>query len=223
MPSGVWIEHKTLLGAARARNSGVRWVAGRADVLAFADADDVAELGWLSALKKAVIVDRFDVIGGVMRVYNRSGEQVILPGKDFWYLQSVYGCNCAVSRSAWAVLGGFRPNLGTCEDTDLAWRAGECGLRVGITEAAVVVYTLRRGMAEFRQRVRWGRSSIALLRAHGLAVGEHWPTLRGILRNLRANGFATSALLAGFGQFVGQCVGVLSAWARRQSALRSRA
>jgi hypothetical protein len=82
-------------------------------------------------------------------------------------------------------------------------------LRVELVESAVVGYALRSGWAEWRQRVTWGRSSVALLRAHRLPLSGHLPTLRGLVGHKRSHGFASNPLVAGLGQFAGQWAGRL--------------
>lgn len=215
----VWMEFSTRLGAATARNCGVQWLNGRARLLAFVDSDDIAYDDWLSELRKRLSSGESDVVGGVLEFVSGGRTRRVAPDLDFWYRQAVYGSNCAVTRQAWELLGGFSPNVGTCEDTDLAWRAGEAGLRVDIIPTAVVRYSLRIGWAEWRQRVMWGRSSVALLRAHDLTLSRHLPKLTGLVLHKRSTGFASTALVAGLGQFLGQWVGKLH---DGRSALRQR-
>ena len=218
--AAVWIEFPTRLGAATARNAGVEWLGGRARVLAFLDADDIAHHDWLAELRSHIVHRRSDVVGGVLELVTRDGTRSVEPGVDFWYRQAVYGSNCAVTRECWERLGGFSPGVGTCEDTDLAWRAGEMGMRVDIVLTAVVRYSLRQGWAEWRQRVTWGRSSTALLRAHDLPLSSHLPDLRGLVQHKRSHGLATSPVIAGIGQFAGQWIGKLFDAPSRRSDVR---
>jgi len=178
-------------------------------VLAFADSDDTAYHNWLSELRESLASGEHKLVGGVLEVVSQDGVRRVEPGLDFWYRQAVYGCNCAVTREGWERLGGFSPGVGTCEDTDLAWRAGDIGLHVDVVRTAVVRYSLRHGWAEWRQRAVWGRSSVALLRAHDLPLSRHLPDLRGLIQHKRSVGFASSPLIAGLGQFTGQWVGRL--------------
>jgi cellulose synthase/poly-beta-1,6-N-acetylglucosamine synthase-like glycosyltransferase len=195
------------MGAGAARNMGVDWLSGRADVLAFVDSDDIAHDDWLAELHEGLAHDELDLAGGVLEVFSGGHRHVVRPGLDFWYRQAVYGSNCAITREAWQRLGGFSTRVGTCEDTDLAWRAAGVGLRVDIVPTAVVRYTLRHGTAEWRQRVTWGRSSVALIRAHDLPMSRHLPTLRGLISHKRSHGLASSPMIAGLGQFAGQSIG----------------
>jgi Glycosyltransferases, probably involved in cell wall biogenesis len=205
----VWIEFPTRLGAATARNYGVQWMNSGAHILAFADVDDVVHQNWLSELCAPLVAGEADLVGGVLEVVSGGRVRTITPGQDYWYRQAVFGGNCAITSEAWKLLGGFSAHVGTCEDTDLAWRAGELGLRVRVVPTAIVHYSLRQGIQEWRQRVVWGRSSVALLRAHGLALSRHLPSLPGLVRDKRVGGFASNALIAGLGQFVGQWWGRL--------------
>jgi GT2 family glycosyltransferase len=205
--AAVWLEYPTRMGAAAARNIGVDWLSGRAEVLAFVDSDDIAYDNWLAELREGLARDELDLAGGVIEVFSGGRWRVIRPQVDFWYRQAVDTSVCAITREAWQRLGGFSTRVGTCEDTDLAWRAAEIGLRVDIVPTAVVRFTLRHGAAEFRQRVAWGRSSVALLRAHDLPLSRHLPTLRGLISHKRSCGLASSPLIAGLGQFAWQWVG----------------
>lgn len=204
-----WLEFRTRLGAATARNWGVAWLDGRAKILAFVDADDIARPDWLSQLHRPLATGAADLVGGPLELASRGRTYSVEPGHDFWYRQALYGSNCAVTRDGWTRLGGFHSDVGTCEDTDLAWRAGDLGLHIELVSTAVVRYSLRHGMAEWRQRMTWGRSSVALLRAHNLSLSKHLPTLRGLISHKRSHGFASSPIVAGLGQYVGQCMGRL--------------
>lgn len=207
--AAVWMEFPARFGAATARNRGAQWLGGRAKVLAFVDSDDAAHHDWLSELREPLVSGRADLVGGVLELISGGRTYTVEPGVDFWYRQAVYGSNCAVTLEGWERLLGFSPGVGTCEDTDLAWRAGEIGLRIEIVTRAVVRYSLRRGWAELRQRVTWGRSSVALLRAHALPLSRHLPGLRGLVVHKRSHGFASRPLVAGLGQYAGQWVGRL--------------
>lgn len=205
--AAVWLESPTRMGAGAARNTGVAWLCGRAEVLAFVDSDDIAHDDWLPELREGLARGQLDLAGGVLEVFSGGHWRVVRPGSDFWYRQAVYGSNCAITREAWQRLGGFSTRVGTCEDTDLAWRAAGADLRIDIVPTAIVGYTLRQGAAEWRQRVTWGRSSVALLRAHDLPLSRHLPSLRGLISHKRSHGLARSPIIAGLGQFAGQLVG----------------
>jgi hypothetical protein len=205
--AAVWLEFGDRLGAATARNWGANWLDSRAKVLAFADADDVAHADWLAHLREPLAAGRADLAEGPLELTVRGRTYTVEPGRDFWHRQALYGSNCAVTREAWARLGGFRTGVGTCEDTDHAWRAGELGLRIELVKSAVMRYTLRRGWAELRQRLTWGRSSVALLHAHDLPLSRHLPGLRGLVEHKRSHGFASNPHIAGTGQYVGQWAG----------------
>ncbi|MGZ4526228.1 MAG: glycosyltransferase family 2 protein [Mycobacterium sp.] len=219
--AAVWLEWPTRMGAGAARNMGIDWLCGRAQVLAFVDSDDIAHDDWLPELREGLARDQLDLAGGVLEVFSGGHWHVVRPGLDFWYRQAVYGSNCAITREAWQRLNGFSTRVGTCEDTDLAWRAADIGLRVDIVPTAVVRYTLRLGAAEWRQRVTWGRSSVALLRAHDLPLSHHLPPLRGLISHKRSHGLASSPIIAGLGQFAGQSVGRVLDARPRQSGVVS--
>lgn len=208
--AAVWLEVPERIGAAAARNRGVAWLGGRARLLMFVDADDLVHPDWLEHLREPLMSGSVNVVGGCQELESDGRAYTFTPGVDFWYRQALYGSSIALTRASWERLGGFHSDVGTCEDTDLAWRADEIGLRVELVPAALVRYRLREGRrAEWLQRVKWGRSSVALLRAHDLPLCRHLPTLRGLVGHRRSHGFAANPLVAGVAQYFGQCVGRL--------------
>lgn len=192
-------------GPGAARNDGARSLAGSADILLFCDADDRVSPNWASKLAVPLATGAADVIGGALRLVPSPGAPVIVaPRTDFGYRQALFGANMGLTAPAWTRLGGFDPRLACCEDTDLAWRAGEAGLRVAVANDALVDYQLRKGLHEFHQRWRWGRSSVGLLKKHGLPL-DRLPGLLLLYHDKRDSGFAKSPWIAALGQWVGQC------------------
>jgi len=206
-PLVTWIDAGALVGAGRARNLGVRALGGVAKALLFCDADDHIGATWVAKLAGPLLDASADLVGGALRVPRRSGAPtVVSPTIDYWHSQAVFGANMGITYEAWCRLGGFDESLASCEDTDLAWRAGNLGLKIQVVPDAIVDYSLRSPIQELRQRFRWGRSSAQLLRKHAVSL-DHLPGLWTLFFDKRATGFATSPLIAALGQWAGQRVG----------------
>lgn len=212
-----WAEHSSFrslhfcerVGAAWARNAGAASVPD-ADFLAFADADDRVQSGWLEALLVPLGTGSADVVGGGLLVQRGLATATVLPGRDYWHEQALFGGNIALTRQAWGVIGGFDASLAYCEDTDLAWRAKARGLRIAIAESALVSTRCRAPWHEARQRARWGWWSAVLLNRHDILDARHLPSLAQISNHMRNDGWARWPRLASATQWFGQRVGELS-------------
>ena len=205
-PLVTWISAGSSVGAGGARNLGAKALRGTAKVLLFCDADDHIAPTWLTELARPLLNSSADLVGGVLRVQRRSGAStVILPTVDYWHSQALFGANMGITYEAWRELGGFDESLTCCEDTDLAWRASDLGLKIQVVPDAIVDYNLRLPIEEFRQRFRWGRSSVQLLRKHTVQL-DHLPGLRTLFFDKRETGFAASPLIAALAQFAGQWI-----------------
>jgi glycosyltransferase involved in cell wall biosynthesis len=159
-------------GLAYARNAGVAAARGR--VLAFCDADDVADQRWLSEL--AAGVEEADLVGGRLEVERLNSELVQnwrgLSDEDLRhpvvldYLPYAVGANFAVRREAFERVGGCDEAFAFCgDDVDLSWRVQRSGGRLIFREQAVMHYRLRTDLiGVMRQRYRYGRAE-GLLRA----------------------------------------------------------
>src|SRR5205807_133393 len=117
------------VGLAYARNVGARAAAGQ--LLAFCDADDVADRRWLSEL--AAGAEEADIVGGRLEVELLNSELVRtwrgLPEDDLRrpvvldYLPYAVGANFAVGREAFESVGGCDEAFEFCgDDVDLSWR-----------------------------------------------------------------------------------------------------
>jgi cellulose synthase/poly-beta-1,6-N-acetylglucosamine synthase-like glycosyltransferase len=199
----IWISTGPSVGAGAARNIGARAIQEFAKVILFCDADDQIASGWLTLLANPLLNSTADLVGGGLRIGRGSTSTVVIPTVDYWHSQALFGANMGITQEAWLELSGFDESLGCCEDTDLAWRASKLGFKIQVVPEALVEYSLRPPIEELRQRFRWGRSSIQLLRKHHIEL-DHLPGLRQIISDKRASGFAASPLIAALAQFAGQ-------------------
>lgn len=158
------------------RNVGAAAAAG--DKLAFVDADDVVDPGWLGAMADAL--DHCDVAGGLVdlsRLNDAAALTWTIDGRDglpvaYGFLPFASGSNVGARRRAFDALGGFAAEIAHAEDVDLSWRAQEAGLTLAPAPAALVHRRLRGTTGDLlRQHLRYGSSGAALYlrhRAHGM-------------------------------------------------------
>jgi glycosyltransferase involved in cell wall biosynthesis len=149
-------------GAAYARNAGAK--AARGDILAFSDADDVADSKWLEHLVAAI--EDADVVGGSIES-ERLNDALLLRWRpplpsgsspiSHGFLPYALGANVAFRRAVFDALGGFREDYPVGEDVELVWRAQLTGRRFAFSPDAVVHYRYRTGVAALvRQYVAYG-------------------------------------------------------------------
>lgn len=160
-------------GAAHARNVGARHARG--EVLAFCDADDVVDAGWLEALVDA-LVDA-DVVAGSIdterlndplsrrwRPFLAHDAEPISHGWKPYALSA----NMAFRASAFRSLGGFSEDYHVGEDVEISWRAQLRGLRFAFAPRAVVHYRYRSGLRPLlRQYLAYGTIGPRLYRDFG--------------------------------------------------------
>ena len=143
------VDASEVKGAGATRNAGLK--AAQGELLAFCDADDVVQPGWLKAHVSALTES--DVSGGVVDTWSLNGLAAPSPllydpppaMSQFGFLPAAMSCNLALRRQAFEDLGGFAEDLMTGEDTDLCWRLQLSGHRYILSEDAVVARRERHG------------------------------------------------------------------------------
>ncbi|PMC74788.1 glycosyltransferase [Brachybacterium sp. UMB0905] len=206
-------------GIPAARNAGVRAASGR--VIAFCDADDQVQPGWVAAMAQAV-VDGV-IAGGRVIAFEPSGElrgDLYGPGLTATpYLPYVGASNLGVSRSLYLKLGGMDESLPRYgfEDVDFSWRAQEAGYHLVHAPDAVVHFSLSDTSASVRKRFQLGqgrvlmarrfprydsteytlRSTSATLLGHGVALLHGLITTRSVDRRRAAAAVASAGNLVG--------------------------
>lgn len=162
------LAHVPRLGAAAARNRAAAEARGR--LIAFTDADVVANAGWLQRMASAA--DRSPCVGG--SVLNGTPESIV--GTAEYLLEFVdlhparnpeavhFGatCNLIIERVLWEESGPFPEDLEGGEDTLLTMGLRRRGLFAFAPEAAVHHMNRTRTVAFLRHQFLFGRFTARL-------------------------------------------------------------
>jgi glycosyltransferase involved in cell wall biosynthesis len=162
-----WIDASALVGPGAARNAGAKAAHGK--LLAFCDADDVVQPGWLAGCAQALA--HADVVAGVFDFRSLNGLPASSPipasTQQLGFLPAGLGANLAIRRDAFEAMGGFSSELLIGEDVDLCWRLQLNGFRFDVEFGAVVAKREPQELkAAFRHAVAYGRSGPALYRRY---------------------------------------------------------
>ncbi len=124
--------HSPLRGPGPARNYGI--ARSEAKIIAFTDADCIAEPDWLTELVKGYTSPEIGGVGGKITAYEHSELTSVerfscehsplinfVSGEDE-FLPHLYTANASFLRELLNQVNGFNPRLMTAEDVDLSWR-----------------------------------------------------------------------------------------------------
>ena len=180
-------------GAGYARNVGVAHSHG--DNLAFVDADDVVDVGWLAAMGAAldrhtVVVSRWDIDrlnDPSVRATRRNGQADGLRRYTHpHFLDHAGGCGLGMRRAAFDDVGGFDEQFRLLEDTDLSWRLQLAGHTLTFVPDALVHIRFRpTSKGSFRQAFGYGKYNVLLYKTYR---GRGMPrlTLKSSLKSIGA-------------------------------------
>jgi glycosyltransferase involved in cell wall biosynthesis len=140
-----------LKGISNGRNFGASKAKGK--IYVFIDADTIPEKTYLEAFHKAFQDKRVVVATGPILPY---GQDRFFNKLSYYFVsvflvniliktpfKFVIGSNFAIRKDVFEKLNGFDPEKGTCEDLDLAKRAGKLG-KICYTKYAKVYTSTRR-------------------------------------------------------------------------------
>ena len=163
-------------GLSAARNAGA--AAAHGEILAFTDDDCEADRQWLASLRRVFADGRFAAAGGPnLPPKPQSWRQAVVcaaPGApshvmlDDEEAEHLPGCNLAVTKAAFAAIGGFDPAFHTAgDDVDFCWRLRAAGFRLGFAPGAFVWHRRRSSLRAFlRQQLGYGRAERLLIAKH---------------------------------------------------------
>ncbi len=179
-------------GPAHARNAGAR--IARAELLAFADADDEVGAGWAAAMAEAVGRHGFVASRLETRRLNPRWalENPQVQGlQTLWYppyLPHASASGLGVRRGAHEAVGGFDEGWPGLEDTEYCIRMQRAGTALHFAPEAVVHYRMRSAPREvFAQARLWARYNLLLYRRYGSGsppVPDPWGRYRRAWRRL---------------------------------------
>lgn len=184
------VDASNVPGSAHARNVGVAEAMGA--VIAFADADDVVDVGWLEAIVGSVCAGV--IVTGPLLVDEINPTEVAgwRPKRAAGGLNTALGflpfaptSNLGILRDDYMRLDGLRENYPKSHDVEFSWRAQLSGMSLHFDDSQRIHYRYRSTLSGvFRQAVRGGRASAQLYsdyREHGLRAH----TARQVLLDLR--------------------------------------
>jgi cellulose synthase/poly-beta-1,6-N-acetylglucosamine synthase-like glycosyltransferase len=186
----VALVHEPRQGRAIARNAGIARAAG--EIVAFVDADCVAEPDWLAALVVPFGDTAVGGVGGEIHALDPvTPVQAYLDRRETcWQQYCVQGgrrrrhgflitANAAYRGTVLAEVGGFDPGFPPSEDVDLGWRVRAAGHTLAYAPRAIVRHRLRERTRElFRQRYGYGYGRALFRRRYGLEPGYSLGTYR---------------------------------------------
>lgn len=166
-------------GPAAARNTGAEHSSG--DVLAFLDADCIADKNWLRELIPFLQIEGIGAVGGLVDSYyktryldryeevssslNMGARLISEMGKESnFYVPS---CNMLVSRKAFLATGGFTEGMQVGEDVDFCWRMRDRGYSLLYIPYGKVAHKHRSRLFKMLQRRHsYGTSEAVLYSSH---------------------------------------------------------
>ena len=163
---------QTNRGLSFARNVGARHALG--EVIAYTDADCVADEDWLRCLLQAMRDQGVPAIGGPNITPHSDGWSAhcvaASPGNpshvmfDDRYAEHIPGCNMAFRREALMTLGGFDHQYRAAgDDVDFCWRLLDQGGAIGYAPGGFVWHHRRQNVrAYLKQQIGYGRAEALL-------------------------------------------------------------
>ena len=176
---GVRLLHEPTPGPGPARNRGIAATTG--EILAFIDADCLADPGWLAAAEAAMADPAATVLGGDVRIaYADPAQLTMLEAYESIYAyrmdryiarEGFTGTgNLVMRRSVFQDVGPFA-GIGVAEDREWGHRATAKGYRIRYVQGMRVYHPARPDFASLRQK--WSRQT-----SHDYTEGKVRPRWR---------------------------------------------
>jgi len=171
---GIRVLHESRRGASSARNTGIR--AASHDLLAFIDADCVADALWLRNITAPLVRDAtLSVVGGRILTFpcanpiEQFGNRIHDHQKSIEVFTPPYviTMNIALRRSVLDDVGLFDPGFLRAQDTDLSFRLHLRGHRLSYRDDAIILHRNESNLrALFQEGFKHGMWQIRLYRKY---------------------------------------------------------
>ena len=160
------IVHPLVMAGKRgtSRNYGIQKATG--DVIAFIDADTIANPFWLKEIRESIEKDADVVAGKTINMGLRSWEDLDRVELNYRGFDLSYpSCNLAFKKKVLDDIGGFDDWFITAEDIDLNLRAVQAGYSLVYNPKAIVYHRLKSTLYGFFRQAFWngaGRKQLTL-------------------------------------------------------------
>jgi len=169
-------------GVAIARNFGV--AQSQAEIIAFTDADCLADPQWLAELVKPyAAAPEIGGVGGAILAYKHPGRSLIemfsddhsplvnfCVDADHEFLPRLYTANASYRRGLFNQIDGFHPHLITGQDVDFSWRLQlQTGCKLQYAPKAIIYHhhrATKTGLARQYRRYGFGEILLDTIYAH---------------------------------------------------------
>jgi len=168
--------HEPVVGRSHARNRGIE--ESRGEIVAFIDADCMADRHWLRELVAAFEREPVSAVAGeILADQPTTTAQIFMSRKEPRWQSVVLQlpepfaitANVAFRRDVLRYVGRFDPAFVTAEDVDLGWRFFAAGFQMSYCATATVSHRLRRTAWElFRQQEGLGYGRMLLCERYGI-------------------------------------------------------
>lgn len=158
-------------GSAHARNVGVS--VAKSEALAFCDADDEVDRGWVAAMIKAL--SNYDLVAG-SNEYSKLNQLWVIQCCRYTegngvnkhpYFPYAGASNLGVKRSVHEMVGGFDETMFSLQDVDYCWRIQEAGKTLNSAKDALVHFRFRNTVEGlYRRAWKLGCYDILLHQKH---------------------------------------------------------
>jgi glycosyltransferase involved in cell wall biosynthesis len=179
----VQLFHSEPRGPAPARNLGL--ARSEADIIAYTDADCIADPNWLSLLVQPYTDPEIGGVGGAILAYGHADRNIVEVFSDEHsplvnfvsgeneFLPHLYTANASYRRDLLNRISGFNAQLVTADDVDVSWRLQlETGTKLAYVPEAIIYHhhrATRAGLA--RQYRQYGFGEILLDTMYGKYPG----------------------------------------------------